>query len=255
MKKYSILLAVVIGMFVSMGFQCGGGGSNSDPSRGFDVQTVVRFLDPRGGGFERPTMAQNVNGFITANTSSNTIGFRTSFNIPTINNFANVRDAKVPARWSVTGFIFDFNCPRIVTNEKSVGIGGSIKLACETFTSPMVASPDSINAASPPQGVQIGGEGFSNENGMPKVAIYNEFGQLKTVISTTSGNISKGINIQLPNLSSYYNGNYILVVNNINADGTWQVLGTAPIFIYGNVPPDPPDPPDPCLVQRPNCLY
>lgn len=254
MKKFNILLIGVIVMFVSLGFRCGGG-NTSDPSRGFDVQAVVRFLDPRGGGFERPALAQNVNGFITANTSSTTIGFRTSFNIPTMNNFANVRDAKVPARWSVSGLIFDINCTRFVGNEKNVGIGGSIKLACETFTFPMIASPNSIDADNPPQAVQIQGEGFSNEYGMPKVAIYNEFGQLKSVVSTTSGNIGKGIDVQLPNLASYYNGNYIFVVNNVNADESWQVIGTATILIYGNEPPDFPNPPDPCVAQLPNCLY
>lgn len=254
MKKYKISLFVVL-VFISAGFRCGGGGSTSDPSRGFDVKSVVRFLDPRGGGFERPAMAQNVNGFITANTSSNTIGFRSQFSIPTMSGFATVRDAIVPARWYVNGFIFDLNCARIVANEKSLGIGGSITLPCETFTFPTVASPNLVNAISPPQAVNISGEGFSNEYGMPRVAIYDESGQLRATLSSSSGNVAKGIDVQLPSLVTYYSGRYILAVNNITGDGSWQVVGTAPIIIYGNDPPDFPDDPDPCISPARPCLF
>lgn len=253
MNKIKYFLLVVLVLFVSLGFRCGGG--SNDPMRGFDVESVVRYVDPRGGGFERPTQANNLNGFITANTSSNTVGTLMNFNIGISNGYVNIRDAKVPARWLVGAFIFDLTCARGVSNERDVGIGGKIKLACITNIPPMNASPDSIDGANPPQGIQItGGEGFSDEYGMPKVAIYNEFGQLKSVMSTTSASVSKGIDMQLPNLATYYSGRYLLVVNNINADGTWSVVGSAPINIYGNDPPDPPDPPTPCAIPT-NCLY
>lgn len=63
----------------------------------------------------------------------------------------------------------------------------------------------------------------------------------------------------VPNVSGVYDGTYTVVVHNILADQSWEVIGAATITIYGNPPPplEPPpgpgecDPPPPGMPQLP----
>jgi hypothetical protein len=248
MKTVKIILTLLVMCFVSFGFRCGGG-NTSDPSRGFDVETLVRFLRTGGGGFDRPASAQNVHGVFQGSTGTSSIGFRTNFDIPTMSAFANVRDAKVPANWFVSGFIFDLSCNGIRTNQRNVGIGGTIKLICETFAPTATVTPETVDANAPPSNISIFSDAiFESAYGMPKVGIYDEFGNLKTIATTTFA--KGGLKLITPNLSTFQNGNYFLVVNNLKADGSWEVIAIGSVFVFGNITPDPPNP---CFVQRPDC--
>jgi hypothetical protein len=252
MKTVKISLFILVVCFAGLGFQCNSGGNTSDPSRGFDVAALVRFLRQGGGGFDRPAQAQNVGGVFQGATSATTIGFRANFSIPTMFNVANVRDAKVPANWLVQGFIFDLNCNGLRSNQRDVGIGGTIKLICETVTPSATITPESIDANAPPSNISIftdGSNAIDTTFGMPKIAIYDELGNLKNVSVTYSGK-GGSLKINTPNLTNFQNGNYTFIINNVKADGSWDVIAIGNIFIFGNPPPDPPDP---CLNERPDC--
>lgn len=69
----------------------------------------------------------------------------------------------------------------------------------------------------------------------------------------------EGILVNVPDISGVYDGTYTVVVHNILADQSWDIIGAATITIYGNPPPplEPPpgpgdcDPPPPEMPQLP----
>lgn len=251
-KKATIVLIVIVLMFVSMGYSCGGGSSN--PNRGFDVRLVVRFLRTGGGGYDLPSQG-SVSGVFLYPTSQNTIGTITSFDV-FVNHVRNIPGAKVPGRWRFSGHTLDPRCTTFFyLIERNVRIGETETFWCESYAPPFIASPENIDVNSAPSTITIIGDGLSADNGAPKIAIYDPSGNLLTSLSANTVNTEKGrLTISTPTNMSQ-NGNYLLIVHNVQADGSWQVVGVANILVTGNPTPDPPDLPDPCLSNLPACQY
>ena len=233
-------------------FGCGGGsgGNNQDPNTSFYVQVAA-------GGI--PTVARVQGQF---QTGSGTFGNRDSF--PPLDvagiGFTRIADAKVPGTWRLTygPGLGGSLCLDSLTVDRNVSLGSFETLPCAPRYFSFTASPNSINALSPPATVTFTGKGISALSGIPVVAYYNEFGYV--VASTPATNLSNNslgvvnrVSVSVPDLSNAYDGEYTVAVHNINPDGTWEVIGAAHITIYGNpVPPNPFPIPVPCEQQPPN---
>lgn len=75
------------------------------------------------------------------------------------------------------------------------------------------------------------------------LAYYDEFGNM---VASSSANqllyggkagYVTGILATLPDISQVYDGVYTVAVYNVNVDGTWEMVGSATVNIYGNPPP------------------
>lgn len=220
----------------------GGGGSSSDPNRGFDVETIVR-----ANGVDYAQTARVVADlqYTTGSTTGNIEHFNQFVNL----GFAQFTGAKVPAVWrfNASGYA---GCPGLVIEEREMKRGNKIRLTCFTFGVGLFASsPDTVDITAPPATGTISGSGIDPSYGMPKVGYYDETGTL-VAEQTASYVASDGSALQgpVPDFSSSYNGTYTLLVSNINSDGSSTIIGSAYINVTGfYIEPPPPYEEDPCL--------
>lgn len=216
----------------------GGGGNNQDPNRGFDVLILANNI---------PTSGRVVGQF---QSGSGTYGSRTSFDEVTNGGVWRISSAKVPGTWRMA-YGPDFSgsslCLGVQVVDRNVSLGSLEHLHCVPRFYSFTASPDTIDALNPPATVTFSGKGIENIHGMPTLAFYNEFGQV--VASTTANQLLwengeiEGLTVNVPDISEVYDGTYTIAVHNVQADGSWEIIGAAPITIYGNPPPPPPPPP------------
>ncbi len=220
---------------------CGGGPSSSDPNRGFDVVTLVNV--------NGSDITQNAHVIADFQYATGTLsGTFEHFDVFTNTGMNRLTGAKVPAVWRFAAFSFT-GCPGLVTGEKEMKLGDSVKIRC--FTSSVGffnASPDSVDVNSPPTTGTITGQGISTTYGMPSVTYYTDNGTLAAEQTATSvapdGSWLQG---PVPDFSSAYNGLYTLLVLNKNADGTSTIIGSAYIEVTGFfIPTPPPTEQDPC---------
>jgi hypothetical protein len=139
-------------------------------------------------------------------------------------------------------------CLGVETTDRNVSLGSREELECRPRFFSFTSSPDLINALSPPATITFTGEGIENVYGSPMLAFYNEFGNVAAYASASqvileSGEIEGLILNTPPEISQVYDGIYTVAIHNINPDGSWEIIGAAPVTIYGN-PPPPPPPPD-----------
>lgn len=128
------------------------------------------------------------------------------------------------------------------------------KLTCPGSFFGFTATPNSLDALNPPATVTFSGEGIKNLFGEPVLAFYNEFGvvvastQAVQSLSFSGGGEIEGVSVAVPDISQVLDGTYTIVVHNVNADGSWTIIGAASVTIFGNPPPLEPPPPeeDPC---------
>lgn len=245
-KLTNKLFVLVLGLAICACGSGGGSGSGSDPNAGFKLSTYA--YSPIDTTVYIPT-AGNVQGqFISANGS--TTGTISSFN----NDFGGVgllvvTGGKVPGLWQfrlAPNFVPGSLCLAPTITNYNMSLNDEKPLFCPGRFGGFTADPASINALTPPASVTFNGKGIDNSYGSPALAFYDEFGY---VVASTQASQSlwngasiSGIVVDLPNISQVYDGTYTVVVHNINADGSWEVIGAAPITIYGNPPPPPPPP-------------
>ena len=246
LKVVFVLVAVLtLGTVINCG---GGGGSSSPPPTGFKARGENWFLGSDGqfhflGG-------TTVSGFWLNDTGTPT-GSTTSFSGFTNSgaNF-NVTNGRVPANWRILAT--NGACLQVLEPSVRNVTAGSTQLArCVVSTLFfLTAAPDSINLASPPPTVSIGGGGFTTTYGMPIVEYYDQNTGILIANATASSVAGDGSSLQVvtPDLSGVYTGGYNIVVSNKASDGSNTMVGIAAFSAccIDPPPPDPPDDPPPC---------
>jgi len=240
MKKQTIIGLAVILIWSTTAFTCHRSNSTPDPNRGFDIQTQVQF--PNG-----LVILQGGNAQGQFQSGPGTSGTITSFNRNVNPGITTISGAKVPGVWRLAfgPAFFGDSCLTFVVSDRNVSLGSREELTCPGRFFGFTAAADTIDAFNPPPTVDITGNGSETLYGTPMIAFYNEFGN---VVASTSANqllytdgAVSGVRVGVSDLSQAYDGIYNVVVHNVNADGTWETVGSAAITIYGN-PPPPPDP-------------
>lgn len=243
-KLTDTIFVILIG--VAMGACSGGGGSGggNDPNAGFKLSAFA--VSPLDSTVIVPT-AGNIQGvFVSAN--GTTTGTLESFN----RDFGGVgllvvTGAKVPGLWQFRlgpNFVPGSLCLQPTITNFNMSLNDQKQLRCPGLFLGFTSDPGSINALNPPASIMFTGKGLDNSYGSPALAFYNEFGYVvaSTQVSQLfwDGASISGIVVDTPNISQVYDGTYTVVVHNISANGSWEVIGAAPITIYGNPPPPPP---------------
>jgi len=240
MKKITGISLAVLLAWSAAGFSCGGNNNTSNPNRGFDIQTQVQF--PNG-----LVILQGGNAQGQFQSGPGTSGTVTSFNRNVNPGITTISGAKVPGVWRLAfgPAFFGDSCLTFVVENRNVSSGSLERLTCPGRFFGFTATADTIDAFNPPATVDITGSGSETLYGTPMIAFYNEFGNV--VASTpanqllyTDGAVS-GVRVGVSDLSQVYDGIYSAVVHNVQADGTWEIVGSASVTVYGN-PPPPPDP-------------
>lgn len=204
-------------------------------NRGFDVRVITT------NGIQ--TIARVDGRYISGNSTAGTVS---EFSNPSIFGvgFTNIPNARVPGVWRLTtspGFSGASLCLGIETVDRSESLGSQETLRCTPRFFSFTASPDVINASSPPATIDVTGNGSANLYGTPMIAFYDEFGNVvasgpANQLLYNNGSVS-GVRVNTSDLSQAYDGTYTGLVHNVHADGTWEVIGAAAITIYGNPPP------------------
>jgi hypothetical protein len=121
------------------------------------------------------------------------------------------------------------------------------ELPCDLRGIRFTASPDSIDANSPPATITLTGSSLTTQYGMPSVEYYDEYGTFIGQVGASSvADDGSWLQAATPGFYGVYSGAYTVVITNTDWDGSRNVVGTAIVSVYGNDPP-PPDPlPDPC---------
>lgn len=215
---------------------CGGnngGGNNQDPNRGF-------FVSVTAGGI--PTVAKVDGQFIGG---SGNFGSMNTFNLTTFGaGFTQAPNTRVPGTWRMTygpqpGM--PSLCLGYLTTDRNVSLGSMETLPCMPRFFSFTASPDTIDATNPPATVMFSGKGIDSLYGTPMLAFYNEFGRIAVTTPADEmlygGGQTSGVLVSVPDLTLAYDGTYTVALHNINQDGSWELIGAAPITIYGNPAP------------------
>jgi hypothetical protein len=242
-KLITIIFVLSLGWAMN-GCGGGGGGGTPDPNAGFKIETFA--YHPQDPSVYIPT-AGNVQGqFLYPNGA--TTGTVESFN----RNHGGVGllvipGARVPARWRLTlgpDFFGGSHCLTFETVDRDVSLNSVIRLFCRGRFFGFTASPNTLDALNPPATMTFNGKGIENVYGTPALAFYDEYGYV--VASTQASQLLyregeiEGLEIVIPDISQVYDGVYTIAVHNIRPDGSWEVIGAAPVTIYGNPPPPPP---------------
>jgi len=238
----------------------GSGGGNNPPDIGFFVRPDRHEVSQTTGSeMIVPTLMRAEAQFIEP---QGTIQGSVEYFVPRDVGPAATRfeNAKVPAKWRITYVELPqpgrMPCQDgIVTVYRNVHVAEIEPLPCYARVFPVTLSPNAVDSQSQPVAIEIDIDGVSDEFGSPQVAILNEFGQLKATASATIiANAKHRISFALPSITQFRNGIYTVSVNNVKANGSWDVIGTGQLSIYGGVVPDVPTNPDPCAIPQP-CLY
>jgi len=130
--------------------------------------------------------------------------------------------------------------------EKTINPGDTVLILCILDFRQFFLTSDTMDVNSPPPAIEMTGVGMDSSYGMPVMQITDSDGNVVTSTSATAIN-GDGTWIQAPtpSIGNLYSGPYLVVVSNVQADGTLMRVGAAWMTLYGNDPPPPPPPPDP----------
>ena len=245
-KTLKVLFVLVAVLTLGTVINCGGGGGGSTPppTTGFKARGENWFLGSDNqfhflGG-------TSVSGNWISDTGSP--HGSTTFFAGFTNSGASmdVPDGRVPANWRILAT----NGACLTVLEPSVRnvTAGSTQLArCVVSTLFLTAAPDSINLASPPSTVGIGGGGFTTTYGMPVIEYYDQYSGVLVANATAASVAGDGSSLQVvtPDLTGVYTGGYNIVVSNKAADGSNSIVGIAAFSACCIDPPPPDPPPDP----------
>ncbi len=247
MKKSTKKLMLLVLVFAVTSVMFGCRSNSSDPNAGFTVKGVARVFNPQQTLHIDYATGGNFQGvFLSGDGTSGTI---TSFDVNESFFAYNVRGAKVPGRWRIglrRGFVLGSLCALPAVKEVNVRLGSEETIVCFGGTSIFISQPDTVDAFNPPSTITLTGSGIEDTYGMPKVAIYDEYGNVgasvtATQLSSQPDSDMQSLTFNPGDLSQAYDGVYNITVSNVNADGSWSIVGGAIVSVYGN-PPPPPDP-------------
>lgn len=212
-KITNFVLLLAFGCATLFSFGCGGGGGNGtpDPNRGFFVSVTAAGI---------PTVAR-VQGNVTGGTGN--MGSLNQLDITTFGaGFTQIPNTKVPGTWRMTygpSVTVSSLCLTFVTVGRNVSLGSMETLPCPPRFFSFTASPNMIDALTPPATVSFTGEGTSTLYGTPMLEYYNEFGNVAA--STTANQllydsfgVVEGVSVNVPDLTNAYDGEYTVAVHN-----------------------------------------
>ena len=243
-KTLFVLLAVLPLATVTGCWPFSGGGS-PPPATGFYAQGINVFI--AADGSTQVLGGTSVQGFWEFDEGS-AQGGNTSFAAFTSPGaYYHVDNGRVPARWR----IFPAGaCIRTTNPERDVTANSKQLAQCLVVVAFLTADPGSVDLASPPPVVTIGGGGFDATYGMPLVEYFDQYSGALIASTTASSVASDGSSVQVytPNLSGVYTGSYNIVVSNVAWDGSNSTVGVASFYACCVDPPpsDPPPDPPPC---------
>lgn len=95
-------------------------------------------------------------------------------------------------------------------------------------------SPDPINLQAPPGTLTIYGYGISAAYGMPTIECLDPYGRrVSTTMATSVAGDGSWVQINLPDLSHAYTGQFQVLVVNRTWDGGQEEMGYSPINLWG----------------------
>ena len=237
MKKLTLLFITLTIAYVSLGSDC-----NPPPpqNRSFSIHT----LDDTPTFVGRQILDhpdEDVQGF-WINDNGSAVGLTKNFRVLTngTGRYA-IDDGRVPARWNFAvfngpGAVRSF-CAGLSFND-DVTPGKEQLIVCHIPNSPFfLVSPSDVDLQSPPASFTITGDGIDATYGMPLIDYYDQSGTLVAEATATSvASDGTWLQANTPDLSAVYSGTYIVVVRTASSDGSYELVGTAPINATGRDP-------------------
>lgn len=237
MKKliFSILI-IALGAFL---FEACSPNTAPGQTGGFRIKTLAFY----GTTNVIPTTA-SVQGVFTSATGSTT-GTTTSFNQES-NGGGDliINDGKVPGNWqfrvgpTLNGLS---HCLGYTFYDQTVSANDIVHLQCQGSFFRFEASPESLDALNPPATMTLTGDGLDDTYAVPVIAFYDELGNVVASAPASHVNWQKdgihSVDVSVPELNLVYDGIYTARVNNVLSDGSWELVGAAPLTVSGNPPP------------------
>jgi len=242
-----LLLCVPIALAL-LAFGCPSSTPPPPPPDGFSVQTQYQeFVNEIP--VTPPTLLPLVN--IKSTYAFTAPGVPTTGTLRDCDGFTDtLAILQCPARVVPGTWVFTFlsgPCVGISDNTSfDIPAGTRLGYRCEIHHRRFFLSVGSLDVNAPPATVSLTGTGMSSAYGMPVIQFVNTSSGV-IVASTTATSINtEGTWIQatMPNVSSAYSGQYVAVVYNAQANGTFLGIGGDWIDFYGNDPPPGDPPPD-----------
>jgi hypothetical protein len=153
---------------------------------------------------------------------------------------ASVVNGRAPATWTFT-WVSSVTFPACSGKQSNgtVSLHGIEGIVCyerggyvSGEAQPFVFSPNPLNPASLPSTVTIQGSGFISTYGMPVVQYFDMQGNLVTQQAVTSVSPDgTTLTATTPNISELAAGAYAGVINNINASGSYDYVGTVAVDV------------------------
>jgi hypothetical protein len=239
---------VIIGLFflvlATIGNTCGGsgggsGGTVSTSLNGFGIQTLET---DDVFGFPITTYTPNtlIQGYKQADLPGAT-GDVAVFQVTTgEQGLAFINSGRAPAVWLF--YFFSGPCYGLPTNEVAVQPGALVPLICIVGEGILLGiSPNPVAGTAPPSPINLTGSGIDATYGLPKAMVFDDYGNIMYT-TTVDAVSSDGTWTCFSGLPALYTGTYVVVIKNVQADGTLLTVGAAPLNVYGNDPPGGIDP-------------
>lgn len=223
---------------------------STDPNAGFSVNFRVAS---RGVMYPFPVLASVTGSLISP--SPPTTGNRTFFNeFFTQNETKRIAFAVVPGLW---GFSVGGVPGVCLPQRQFMRLDDRLNIVCSLPNfAELVASPSHIDATSPGETLILHGKAISSQLQAPRATWYNELGQVVATSQVLNYSAQNGsLTLQMPNLTGWRNGNYLILVHSTETPTESNVLGAAIIAVFGNDDPPPPIEPNPCLQPQLPCVY
>jgi len=229
MKLYQVVLLSIALILLGSAFDCTGNGGGQF----FDVTTTITI-----NGLNQPEASVGISG-----TATLPCGNSTNPQFGPVSTDSNgtyrVVTGSLPCNWVFTRFPSTLcpngNVPSTFTS--FVGFSGQdVALQCASSVRTFTASPRSINTFDAvPVSVTVSGQGLgaSGTHGMPRLKFYDSTGKYLTQ-TTATGIGTGGTSVQgpFPSVAGGWSGNYAVVVNNIQSNGSLQAVGGASLWFF-----------------------
>jgi hypothetical protein len=219
---------------------CSGGGSQSQTGFRASGEAYVQLV---GGGFffNNLTTVRGNWQFDNGAALGNTRTFQECCGP------RSIPDGRVPARWTITAGVPGECIGQLTNPNVDITANDSVTAKCliPGIIFPFIMSPGSVDLQAPPGSMEMSGSGLETAYGMPRIEYRDPYtGALVAVTTATEVRKGSSLTMTTPDLSAVYSGTYNVVVSNVLADGSFEIVGGATVDAYGRdyeyVPPPPP---------------